>query len=51
MQIWKQSNYSSKNWKMFEQTDIYLTENHLPLNADKTEVIFFYKSYKLGSRV
>ena len=30
-----------KNEKILEQTDKYLTENQLTLNADRTEMLFF----------
>ena len=41
MQIWTQWKYSPKIEKLLEQTDKYLTENQLTLNADKTEMLFF----------
>ena len=34
-------NIPKKNEKSLEQTDKYLTENQLTLNADKTEMLFF----------
>ena len=30
---------------IYEQKDKYLIENQFTLNADKTEMLFFYKSY------
>ena len=37
--------------KAMEQTEKYLTEKQLTLNADKIEILFVYKAYQYGSRV
>ena len=37
----RNENIPQKNVKILEQTDKYLTENQLTLNADKTEMLFF----------
>ena len=37
--------------KLLEQTDKYLTENQLTLNADKKKDVILYKSHQFGSRV
>ena len=37
----RNENIPQKIEKVLEQTDEYLTENQLTLNADKTEMLFF----------
>ena len=39
--IERNENIPQKIEKVLEQTDKYLTENQLTLNADKTEMLFF----------
>ena len=41
MQFERNENIPQKIEKILEQTDKYLTENQLTLNADKTEMLFF----------